>query len=104
MVATDPDYQKILNQIEARIDNVVCLEEQIKNWPTVIFDRSEAARKAVKHLIDLGHERIAFLAINDDRLTGYGRPFWIIICSYDEGLIFATDPTAYTSFAYQLNN
>ena len=100
MVATNPDYIKILDQIEERIDNVVCLEEQIKNWPTVIFDRSEAARKAVKHLIDLGHERIAFLAINDERLTGYRQTLLDHNLLYDDGLVFITDPTDVLHSAY----
>jgi len=98
--AQGDNSKKILDQIEERIDNVVCLEEQIKNWPTVIFDRSEAARKAVKHLIDLGHERIAFLAINDERLTGYRQTLLDHNLLYDDGLVFITDPTDVLHSAY----
>src|SRR5512140_3309009 len=71
MITTHPDYAELLDQIADRIDNVVCLEEPIKGWPTVIFDRANAAHQAVEHLVKLGHERIAFLAIQDARLTGY---------------------------------
>ena len=63
MITTIPDCQGILDKIAERIDNVVCLEEPLKDWPTVIFDRATAARQAVEHLIKLGHQRIAFLAI-----------------------------------------
>ena len=102
MIATIPDYQVILDQIAERIDNVVCLEEPIKDWPTVIFDRAAAARQAVEHLIKLGHEHIAFLAIQDERLTGYRQTLLDHRLPYDEQLIFTTDPTHVLSSAYQL--
>jgi len=100
MITTNPEYAEILNQIEERIDNVVCLEEQIKNWPTVIFDRAKAARQAVEHLIKLGHQQIAFLAIQDARLTGYRQTLLDYNLPYDERLIFTPDPSHVLSSAY----
>jgi DNA-binding LacI/PurR family transcriptional regulator len=101
MIATIPDYQEILDQITERIDNVVCLEEPLKDWPTVIFDRAAAARQAVEHLINLGHRRIAFLAIRDERLTGYRQTLLDHDLPYDESLVLPTDPTHVLSSAYQ---
>lgn len=101
MIKTIPDYQEILDQIAERIDNVVCLEEQIKDWPTVIFDRAAAARKAVEHLIKLGHQRIAFLAIQDQRLKGYKQTLLEYKLPYDESLVFTIDPSQALSSAYQ---
>src|SRR5512140_3158198 len=102
MIATRADYMDILEQIEKRVDNVICLEEPVKDWPTVIFDRARAARQAVEHLIQLGHQRIAFLAIQDDRLTGYRQTLLDHNLPYDEKLIFALDPSDVLSSAYRL--
>lgn len=63
--------EKLLNQIIDRIPYIVCLEETVHDLPAVRFDRAEAARIAMNHLIALGHERIAFIAINDQRLIGH---------------------------------
>lgn len=102
MITATPDYQVILDKIAERIENVVCLEELATDWPTVIFDRATAARQAVEHLIDLGHQRIAFFAIQDERLTGYMRTLQDHNVSYDENLVFPTDPCHVLSSAYQL--
>jgi len=100
MITSNPEYVKILDQIEERVDNVVCLEEQIKDWPTVIFDRASAARQAVEHLIKLGHQRIAFLAIQDARLLGYRQTLLDHNMPFDESLIFTPDPAHILSSAY----
>jgi DNA-binding LacI/PurR family transcriptional regulator len=102
LVAETPNYQEILEQIAERIDNVVCLEEPVRDWPTVIFDRAAAARLAVEHLIKLGHQRIAFLALEDARLTGHRQTLLEHDLPYDQSLIFTIDQTHVLSSAYQL--
>jgi DNA-binding LacI/PurR family transcriptional regulator len=102
MISGNSEYESILDKIAVRIENVVCLEEPIKNWPTVFFDRAKAAKQAVEHLIQLGHKRIAFLAIHDARLTGYRQTLLEHNLSYDENLIFTIDPSQVLASAYQL--
>jgi DNA-binding LacI/PurR family transcriptional regulator len=100
MITTKPEYMDILDLIGERVDNVVSLEEPIKGWPTVIFDRVMAARQAVEHLIKLGHQRIAFLAIQDGRLIGYKQTLLDHNLPYDERLIFTPDSANILSSAY----
>lgn len=102
MILQQEEYIALLDQIADRIENVVCLEESIRGWPTVIFDRANAARQAVQHLIDLGHQRIAFLAIQDNRLDGYRLTLLENQLPYDERLVFVIDPSEVLSSAYQL--
>lgn len=102
MIDTIPGYGEILDEIAARIDNVVCLEEPIKGWPTVIFDRALAAKQAVEHLTKLGHERIAHLAIQDARLTGYRDTLLKHGLPIDEDLILTPDPSHILETSYQM--
>lgn len=80
-------HEAILDAIIERIDNIICLEDSIKGLPAVIFDRAAAARLAVEHLIGLGHRRIAFLAIDDQRKQGYKQAILENGLPYDERLI-----------------
>jgi LacI family transcriptional regulator len=63
--------QRLLEEIVGRIPYIVCLEESIMDIPSVTFDRAQAAKTVMNHLIQLGHERIAFIAIDDQRVEGY---------------------------------
>ena len=100
-ISGTPNYEAILDQIAERIDNVVCLEEQIKDWPTVIFDRAAAARTAVEHLIQLGHKSVAFLAINDQRLVEYRNTLLDHNLSYEEDLVFMIEQDNVLQSAYK---
>ena len=97
-----PGYKKILNQIARRINNVVCLGEPVKGWPSVIFDRALAAQQAVEHLIHLGHEHIAYLGVRDDRLTGYQQTLEKHGLPYNEKAIAIPDPSNIYASSYPL--
>ncbi|GAK52525.1 transcriptional regulator, LacI family [Candidatus Moduliflexus flocculans] len=83
----DSHDQTLLQRILKRIDNIVCLELPIASLPSVIFDRAEAARVAVTHLIHSGHQRIAYVGEIDERLDGYRQALLEHGLPYDERLI-----------------
>lgn len=66
----DEDRAQI-DEIRARMANIVCVEWQLEGLPSVWFDRAAAAFKATKHLIGLGHARILYLGQIDQRVGGY---------------------------------
>ncbi|MBN1310976.1 MAG: LacI family DNA-binding transcriptional regulator [Anaerolineae bacterium] len=97
-----PENKELLLDVVKRIDNIVCLEESILDLPAVIFDRAAAARMATEHLINLGHRRIAFLAIPDERLTGYKQALLEHNLRYDETLIRRFTSTKPSQSAYDI--
>jgi DNA-binding LacI/PurR family transcriptional regulator len=65
-----PDHKDdiaLLNQTIERIPYNLCIDDSVLYLPSIIFDRAEAARCVMNHLIGLGHKRIAFVAVNDHR-------------------------------------
>ncbi len=58
---------------------LVCERIPNTNLPTIIIDNVDAAYKATKHLLDLGHTSIAHIAgpmdniLSEDRLLGYNK-------------------------------
>ncbi|MBN2306011.1 MAG: LacI family DNA-binding transcriptional regulator [Anaerolineae bacterium] len=101
MITSTPGHEKILDTMIERIDNIVCLEDSIKGLPAVIFDRAAAAHMAVEHLITLGHRRIAFLAIEDQRVQGYRQALLEHNLPYDETLIRVLSDFEPARSAYQ---
>ncbi len=93
--------QALLSETIERIPNIVCLEETVHDLPAVTFDRAEAARLVMQHLISLGHQRIAFVGINDQRLTGYRHSLFENNIAFDEQLvdfIVSTKPPAESAY------
>jgi DNA-binding LacI/PurR family transcriptional regulator len=88
--------ETLLKEIIERIPYIVSLEEAVMNIPAVLFDRAEAARTAMQHLIRLGHQRIAFIAINDQRLQGYKQSLLENNLPYDESLVSFIEPSLST--------
>jgi DNA-binding LacI/PurR family transcriptional regulator len=103
LIPKQPEDQQMLEQIIARIPNIVCLEEAVFDLPTVRFDRAEAARTAMNHLISLGHKRIVFVGINDQRVIGHKQALLEHNIPYDERLVDFLDPSiASTQSAYNI--
>jgi LacI family transcriptional regulator len=67
---TDRD-RRMVEQIQKRIRNIVCVEWEWPGLPSVNFNRQEAAYKAAMHLASLGKRRIVYLGPMDGRVLGY---------------------------------
>jgi DNA-binding LacI/PurR family transcriptional regulator len=93
LIPKTKEDEKLLKQIIARIPHIVCLEETVMGLPAVMFDRAEAARSAMQHLIGLGHHRIAFVALNDQRLTGYKQSLLEANIPYNDALVNFLEPS-----------
>ena len=102
LMLSTPDHEPLLERMIDRIENIVCLEESIVNLPAVIFDRAAAARLIMDHLINLGHERIAFLALGDERKQGYRQALMEHDLPYDERLVCRISGTEPSASAYSL--
>lgn len=87
LILGSQEDEQLLKEVIERVPNIVCLEEPLFDLPAVIFDRAEAARSAVNHLIGLGHQRIAFVGIHDQRLSGYKQALMEHNLPYDERLV-----------------
>ncbi|MBL8133486.1 MAG: LacI family DNA-binding transcriptional regulator [Anaerolineae bacterium] len=103
LIPNEPEDLRLLKQIITRIPHIVCLEETVLDLPTVMFDRAEAARTAMTHLIGLGHRRIAFVGINDQRVAGHRQALLEHDIPYDDRLVDFLDPSAVsTQSAYNI--
>ena len=91
LILRDAEDEQLLQETIDRIGNVVCLEESLFNLPAVIFDRANAARTATEHLLSLGHERIVFIALDDERVMGYQQALLAHGVTYDEALVHFLD-------------
>lgn len=73
--AEDPEVKRLLDSDIA----VVCVDRRMKNArvDTILSDNQQGAYEAVTHLLELGHERIAFIggipriSTSTDRRAGY---------------------------------
>jgi DNA-binding LacI/PurR family transcriptional regulator len=95
-----PQHANIMPQIIERIDNIICLERSIYGLPALVFDVAAAAQLAVEHLIGLGHRRIGFLSLSDERLDGYKRTLGMHNIPFDESLMRVVDGGHILSTAY----
>jgi DNA-binding LacI/PurR family transcriptional regulator len=101
-ILENPQHERILRLMTERVDNIICFEQSIFNLPALLLDLTAAAEMAVEHLISLGHERIGFLTLSDDRNKGYKRALTMHGLSVDENLIRILDGRKVLSSAYEM--
>jgi LacI family transcriptional regulator len=102
LILENPEHERLMGLITERIPNIICLEHSIYNLPALILDLAAAAEKAVEHLISLGHERIGFLHLADDRNKGYKRALMMRDMPFDPNLLRTVDGTNVMPSAYDL--
>jgi LacI family transcriptional regulator len=104
LITATPGHEELMKEIIERVGKIICLEEAFFDLPAVVFDRARAARMATEHLIELGHRRIAFLAIPDQRLAGYRQALTAHRIRFDEELVKTFEPATPTKSAYQITS
>lgn len=88
-VLANADDQALLGEMLSRIDNAVTIEWQWDGVPSIQFDRQAAGYKAARHLIDLGHVRLAYVGQSDKRLTGFRQALWESGIPVEPDLVFS---------------
>jgi LacI family transcriptional regulator len=102
MIVNDPDADEIFSRITERIDTILCLEHSIYDLPALLIDLDAAAHVAMTHLIDLGHRRIAYLTLADERDQGYTQTLRDHDIPLDDSIVFKVDNTRLFPSAYDL--
>jgi len=70
-----PEDSRLVERIQAQIDQIVCMDCQITDLSSVSFDRQEAALQAVRYLFNQGFSDIAYLGEPDQRVTGFKQAY-----------------------------
>jgi LacI family transcriptional regulator len=75
-VLVTPDDRALIGEIVGRVERAVCVEWELPNVPSILFDRQNAAYQAAQHLAATGRKRIAYIGPDDRRVTGYRQALW----------------------------
>ena len=102
LIVGDPDFDRIFSRITERIDTILCLEQSMYNLPAMEIDLDAAARLAMGHLIELGHKRIAFISLHDERNHGYMQALREHDIPVDDAIIRKVNTTRLFTSAYDL--
>jgi LacI family transcriptional regulator len=80
LIATDQclstkDDWLIIERIQSRIEQIVCVEWQTPGLSSVSFDRQAAAFQAVSYLFGKGYRDIVYIGESDQRVSGFKQAF-----------------------------
>jgi DNA-binding LacI/PurR family transcriptional regulator len=70
-----PEDRQIIERIQTRIDQIVCVEWQTPGLSSVSFDRHDAAFQAATYLFEKGYRDIAYIGESDQRVFGFKQAF-----------------------------
>ncbi len=70
-----PEDRNILQKVSERIKQIVCIDWKEEGLSSVLFDRQEAAYKAVQCLLSKGYTDIAYIGQLDERVRGFRQAF-----------------------------
>jgi LacI family transcriptional regulator len=73
-ITTTADRQ-IIEHISRQIERIVCVDWQTEGISSIMFDRHDSARKAVRYLFGKGYGDIVYIGENDERVGGFRQAF-----------------------------
>lgn len=62
---------KLLDRVLERIKNVICVDFNWPELPSVLIDRYDVGRRVMEYLYNLGHRAISYIGFPDERLNAY---------------------------------
>jgi LacI family transcriptional regulator len=62
---------ELLRRVLDRIKNVICVDFNWPDLPSVLIDRYDVGRRVVEYLFNLGHHAIGYIGFPDERLNSY---------------------------------
>lgn len=72
---TDPEDWKLLERVQAQIEQIVCIDWQAPGFSSVLFDRQAAALQVTNYLFNQGYMDIVYIGQSDQRITGFKQAF-----------------------------
>jgi len=88
-----PEDWKLLERVQAQIEQIVCIDWQVPGISSVSVDRQATAFQVTNYLFDRGYNDIVYIGQTDQRISGFKQAF--IERSMDiSGL--------YTAYAYDM--
>jgi len=88
-----PEDRKLLERVQARIEQIVCIDWQTPGLSSVLIDRQAAALHVTNYLINKGYTDTVYIGQSDQRISGFKQAF------IERGLDISG---LYTAYAYDM--
>jgi len=70
-----PEDWKLLERVEAQIEQIVCIDWQTPGLSSVSVDRQAAALQVTNYLFNQGYKDIVYIGQSDQRISGFKQAF-----------------------------